>query len=241
MARSRRVNTEPTRTGPMKIPRRSSGATVQAPRQRPASSAANTFSTRPGRRSRRLKRLVVRSKQRQVGEVVEALAATPGDRVGGQRQRSDGLDRPGREASREQRLGMASPPAWGAGCRAAAECVVEQPEQRHAEHVDRPSPQLGVEQVEIGPVVEQRERRQGDQRAGDEDRTGREGERSAPVVLAREPGPLHVAQPRTGEGQGDRGRERQPGEPHRTPGPATGAVGLRRRSGSRRSAEALIP
>ena len=113
----------------------------------------------------------------------------PGDRVGGQRQRPDRLDRPGREAAGE-RPPRAWPrqPAVGVGRVAAPERVVEQAEQRDAEHVDDPAAQLGVEQVEVGAVVEHRERGEREQRAGDQRRPGRERD-LAPGVVRRAPGP----------------------------------------------------
>ena len=71
---------------------------------------------------------------------------------------------------------MAAPAARRVGGGAAAERVVEQAEQRDPEHVDDPLAQPGVEQVEVGAVVEHRQRRQGDQRARDQRRAGGKGD-----------------------------------------------------------------
>ena len=133
--------------------------------------------------------------QREVGDVVEPLAPAARDRVGGERQRPRRLDRPGREAAGEHRAGVAAPAARGVGVGAAAERVVEQPEQGDAEHVDHPAPQLGIEQVEVGAIVEHRQRRQRQQRAGDERRAGGERDPAPAVVLAREAGAQHVGEP----------------------------------------------
>ena len=75
---------------------------------------------------------------------------------------------------------MTSPATRRPGGRAATQRVVEESEQRHAEHVDGPPAQPRVEQVEVGAIVQQCQRRQRDQRAGNQDGAGREGERSRP-------------------------------------------------------------
>ncbi len=146
---------------------------------------------------------------------------------------------PVEKPAREHGPGVAAPAARGVGSAAAPERVVEQAEQRDAEHVDDPAAQLGVEQVEVGAVVEDRERRQRDQRAGDQRRSGRERDPPAGIVLAREPGPKHVGEPRAEGERGHRRRDEQPGE-HQRRWSAPGPAGVSR-SGSRASAVSLTP
>ncbi len=179
IARSRRVNQAPTRTGPAKIPSSSSGASVQAPRQSPAPSSDQRLLGPPRPQVEQVEEVGGEDQQRDVGEVAPRFEAAPGDDVGGERQRPDRLDRPGREAA------LRAAPARGRASRAASpaaspapERVVEEAEEGDPEQVGHPAPQLGVEQVEVGAVVEEGERRQRDQRRGRQHRPEREGERA---------------------------------------------------------------
>ncbi|MEZ5078199.1 MAG: hypothetical protein R2725_12250 [Solirubrobacterales bacterium] len=60
---------------------------------------------------------------------------------------------------------MAAPAARGRLGLTLAERVVEEAEKGDAEQVGQPATQLGLEQVEVGAVVEEGERRQRDQRS----------------------------------------------------------------------------
>ena len=223
----------------MKTPSSSSGSTVQAPRQSPARRRRERLLHPPGAQVQQVEEVGRQQQQGEIRDVVDPLPAEARGRVRGQRQRADRLDRPGREPAREHRPGVAAPAARGVGRAAAPERVVEQAEQRDPEHVDDPAAQLGVEQVEVGAVVEHRERRQRDQRAGDQRRAGRERDPPAGVVFAREAGAEHVGKPRAEREHGHRRRHDQAGEHQRrwaVPGPAGAS-----RSGSRASAVSLTP
>ena len=65
---------------------------------------------------------------------------------------------------------MAAPAARRLRAVALAERVVEEAEEGDADHVGDPAPQLGVEQVEVGAVVEEGERGERDQPGRGEDR-----------------------------------------------------------------------
>ena len=133
--------------------------------------------------------LVASSSSAEVGDVVERLPAPARDGVGRQRERADRLDRAGRELAPPDRAGVArASPAGVRRPRAAPERVVEQAEERDPEHVGEPAPQLGIEQVEVGAVVEQRERRERDQRGRDSTAPSGKATVAAAVVLARHPG-----------------------------------------------------
>ena len=118
--------------------------------------------------------------QRHVGEVAPGLEPAPGDDVGGERQRPDRLDRPGREPALAQRPRMPAPAARRVGRLAPAQRVVEEAEEGDAEQVGDPAAQLGIEQVEVAAVVEEGERRQRHQRRRRQHRAEREGELARP-------------------------------------------------------------
>ena len=73
---------------------------------------------------------------------------------------------------------VAAPAARRRRRRALAERVVEEAEEGDPEQVGQPAPQVGVEQVEVGAVVEEGERRQRHQRRRRQHRPEREGERA---------------------------------------------------------------
>ena len=62
---------------------------------------------------------------------------------------------------------MTAPAPGGVDRGAPAERVVQQAQQRHTEDVDGPAPELRVQQVEVGAIVQDRERCEGEERAGD--------------------------------------------------------------------------
>jgi hypothetical protein len=76
-----------------------------------------------------------------------------------------------------------------------AEGIVEQAEKGDTEHVDHPPTKLGIEQVEVRAIVEHGERREREQRAGDQRGAGGKRDLPAGVVRPREPGASHVAKP----------------------------------------------
>ena len=116
---------------------------------------------------------------------------------------------------------MAAPAARRVGGGAPSEGVVEEAEEGDAQQVGQPLPQPRRQQVEVGAVVEDRQRRQRDQRHHRQDRPEREGELGAAVVGADEAG---VAQPpRPGGQHRDRQRDRQR-EPDPVPGHGLAAL-----------------
>ena len=77
--------TATTATGPMNSPSSSSGSTVQAPRQRPASSSDERLLDPARPQVEQVEEVGGQQQQREVGDVVDALAAEARGRVGGQR------------------------------------------------------------------------------------------------------------------------------------------------------------
>ena len=238
IARSRSVNHPTTRTGPTNTPTSSSGSTVVPPMQSPASSATKTFSTRPGPQVEQVEQVRGEQEERQIGDVVEPLLTATRRCVGRQGERPGRLDRPGREAPVEDRPRVTAPAPRGIGRGAAAERVVEQAQQRYPEDVDGPAPELRVEQVEVGAIVQHRERSERQQRAGDQHRAGRERHLAAAEVRPHEAVPaMSVARAL---------RRRRPAPP-RAPAPRASAgsapgvdVGSIR-SGNRLSAVSFTP
>ena len=196
----------------MNSPSSSIGATVQAPRHSPARSSDEGLLHPPGPKVEQVEEVGGEQQQREIGEVVEVLPPAPGHRVGGQGQGAHRLDRAGREAAVQDRPGVPSPPAGRIGRRAPAEGVVEKAEQRDADDVGRPPAELGIQQVEIGPVVEHREWGQRHQRAGDQHSSGRESGSDAAVVLAHQARMHHVVEPAAGEQRRHRRGGEQPGD-----------------------------
>src|SRR5680860_714610 len=131
--------------------------------------------------------------QGDVGQVAAGLAAGAADDVGGDRQGADRLDRAGREPAGRQRTQVAAPTARRAGLATAAEGIDEEAQEDDAQQVDDPAAQVGVEQVEIGALVDESQRCEGDQGGGGEDRAEREGDRGATVVLAQMTGLAQAA------------------------------------------------
>ncbi|MGK2932156.1 MAG: hypothetical protein ACSLFD_05225, partial [Solirubrobacterales bacterium] len=66
---------------------------------------------------------------------------------------------------------------------AQSQRVIQQSEKRDADQVDDPPPQVGFEQVEPRPLVEDGQRRKRDEGRGDQNGPQREGEDFAPVVI----------------------------------------------------------
>ena len=136
--------------------------------QTPASRSSERLLDPPRPQVEQVEEVRRQQQQREVGEVAGPLAAEPGDREGGEAEGAGGLDRPGRQAAREHRAGMAAPaaracrPAWPRPSMSSS-----RPRSAIAEQIGGPAVEPGLEQVEVGAVVEHRERRQRDHRDGD--------------------------------------------------------------------------
>src|ERR1044072_2905372 len=168
-----------------------------------------------------------------VGEVPPRLEAATGDDVCGQRQRPDCLDRSGREPVLTQRPPVAAPATRGLRRFALPQRVVEEAEEGDAEQVGQPAAQLWGEQVEVGTVVEEGERRQREQGGRRQHGAKREGEPDTAVVLAHQPSVEQPAHPCRHDQQRQHEGDREADPAHRRSGA--------RRSGRRLSALLLTP
>ncbi len=113
IARSRSVNQAPTRTGPAKIPSSSSGAIVAGARAEAGAEQRQPLLGPPRPQVEQVEEVGGEDQQRHVGQVAPRLQAAAGDDVGGEGERPDRLDRPGREAAPR------AAPARGRASRAA--------------------------------------------------------------------------------------------------------------------------
>ena len=112
IARSRSVNQAPTSDRRRRRSRAARSARASRRRGRARRRAAPAPSRPgPGRRSSRLKSVGREDQEGDVGEVAPRLEAAAGDDVGGERQRADRLDRPGREPALAQRPRVPAPAA----------------------------------------------------------------------------------------------------------------------------------
>ena len=197
----------------MKMPRSSSGSRRPGAQAEPGEQRDEHLLDPAGPQVEQVEEVGRQQQQREVGDVVDPLAAEPRGRVGGQRQRPDRLDRAGREAAGEDRRRVAAPAAVGVvGVAPRPSASSSSPSSATPEDVHDPAAQLGVEQIEVGAVVEHRERRQGDERAGDQRGPGREGDLAPGVVRPRQPGTEHVGEPWPERDRRNRRRDDQPGE-----------------------------
>ena len=116
----------------------------------------------------------------------------------------------------------------------APQRVVEEAEEGDPQQVGHPAAQFRREQVEVGAVVEEGERRQRDQGRGGQHGAQREGELGGAVVLSHQTGIEEPAHARRHDEQGDGDRDREPDPGHgaltgRAPPAAAGpAAGGRR-------------
>ncbi len=120
IARSRRVSQAPTRTGPAKIPSSSKRREGPGAEAEPGAQQRQPLLRPPRTQVEQVEEVGGEDQQRHVGEVAPGLETAPGDHVGGQRQRPDRLDRPGREPAVAQRPRSAR--ASRAAVDAAAPC-----------------------------------------------------------------------------------------------------------------------
>lgn len=92
------------------------------------------------------------------------------------------------ELAAHHRSGMPAPAPRRVVRGAAADGVVEEAEKRDSYDVGEPAAQVGIEEIDVGAVVEHRERRERHQRGREQDRPERKGDARRAVVLARHPG-----------------------------------------------------
>src|SRR5690606_15277777 len=104
---------------------------------------------------------------------------------------------------------------------AEPERIVEQSEEGDPDEVDDPPSQVGFEQIKPGPLVQDREWRECDQRGGGQDRAQRKGKFFVPVVDPGEAGPDQSANTGRHDQQAneDRDRKTEPGYDSAPPWP----------------------
>ena len=190
----------------MNTPSSCSGRTVPAPMQMPAEQDHERLLDPSGAQVEEVEEVRRQQQQGEVGEVAGPLAAEAGDGECGEAECPGGLDRTGREPPRQHRPGMAAPAARRIAGVAAPEHVVEEAEQGDPQQVGGPAVEAGLEEVEVGAIVEDRQRRQRDHRDRDHQRAARERDRPPAPVLPGQAAPQHVRRP--GRQQPDRQQPR---------------------------------
>ena len=104
---------------------------------------------------------------------------------------------------------MAAPAPRGAFGVSEAERVVKQTEKRDADQIDDPASQFRFEQVEAGPLVQNRQGSQRDEGSGNQYRAERKGKLLAPVV---DPGQASPEEPADAGGDDQQADEDGDGE-----------------------------